>query len=193
MPCSALAAYSATNLSEKSDPSVWDAIQKLCMSLDTVPNARYRLDRFALSFSDINKIEQSDDQNFLAMLLVDDIRDMRSSTLKEVVIQGGVYARFFHRGPLSEHTINKILYNWLPQSGYKIDTKRPIIMVPEGDFLKDVYDRFLGRELDKKVYVYQGLGLTQEQISHFCLRIYLPLLSESFTDLQWQDIPDIAI
>ncbi|MGL6159923.1 GyrI-like domain-containing protein [Microbulbifer sp.] len=104
------------------------------------------------------------------LLLVDDIREVKNSTLKQVAIQGGVYARFFHQGPLSEHTINKILYSWFPQSGYKIDTKRPMIMMPEGAFLKDVYDRFLGREPDKKIYVYQSLELTAEQISHFCLR-----------------------
>ncbi|MBB3059255.1 helix-turn-helix domain-containing protein [Microbulbifer rhizosphaerae] len=194
MPCSALAAYSATNLNEKSDPSVWDAIKKLCKSLDASFNTRPQLERFALSFSDINKIEHASNQkNFLAMLLVDDIRKVKNSTLKQVAIQGGVYARFFHQGPLSEHTINKILYSWFPQSGYKIDTKRPMIMMPEGAFLKDVYDRFLGREPDKKVYVYQSLELTAEQISHFCLRIYVPLLSDSLTDLQWQDISNIAI
>ncbi|MGL6160078.1 helix-turn-helix domain-containing protein [Microbulbifer sp.] len=194
MPCRALAAYSTTNLNEKTDPSVWDAIKKLCKSLDTAFNTRPRLERFALSFSDINKIEHANNQkNFLAMLLVDDIREVKNSALKQVAIQGGVYARFFHRGPLCEHTINKILYNWLPQSGYKIDTKRPMIMMPEGAFLKDVYERFLGREPDGKVYVYQSLGLTTEQISHFCLRIYVPLLADSFTDLQWQELSNIAI
>lgn len=68
-----------------------------------------------------------------------------------------------------------------------------MIMVSEGVILKDVYDRFLSTNLDKKVYVYQNLGLTTEQLSHFCVRIYIPLLSETFTDLQYQDIPNIAI
>jgi len=194
MPCRALAAYSATNLNEKTDPSVWGAIKKLCKSLDTTFITRPRLERFALSFSDINKIEHASNQkNFLAMLLVDDIQEVKSSTLKQVAIQGGVYARFFHQGPLSEHTINKILYSWLPQSGHKIDTRRPMIMVPEGVFLKDLYDTFLRGEPDRKVYVYQSLGLTTEQLSHFCVRIYLPLLSDSFTDFQWKKISDVTI
>ena len=124
---------------------------------------------------------------FNVALAIDDTFYRPNASYEYVKIGGGLYAELVHSGSMYEHSLNKLVFEWLPQSGFELDNNRHMFFLPRS-MPAELYKFFGSHNPKRSQLIYEASSLSREQIEAYHTRILIPLIEKSICDTIWKKL-----
>jgi len=158
------------------DYTLWAAVTELCKKAAMLEGINPWSEKPMLVADDVTDLTRLNTGKKIAAMRVD--RNLIAPELRPDIFEfkGGKYAIFKHQGVLPEQTLNIGLFDWLPNSNYEIDLRRPVFMQSSQLTLSDFNVATQTRLIKPlQCVITDGMKLNLGEIESVQVDIYMPV------------------